>query len=168
MSELSTFEIVAGTSSILALLIILAGSARKKWRAAKQKREEAEQKFEQMLARLKSAGSSVSARTDLGFFVLLELGSLRDLVSEARHSRTLCLLAAFSIFIVAVITREAIANAWITIAMLAASLMYMLLFVMSDSHLTRLEKYANSYESRLKEFWKEPVDKRADNTSESA
>ena len=85
MSDLSTFQIVAGSASIIALLITVVGLTGKSIRTYKRKRKEAEQELEQELSRLRAAGGTVSARTDLGFFVVMKLGSLRDLIHHLRH-----------------------------------------------------------------------------------
>jgi hypothetical protein len=63
-----------------------------------KKRESAEKELEQEVERLERAGKTISSRTDLGFFVLIHLGSLRDTIAFYRHYRTLYCLSTFIFF----------------------------------------------------------------------
>ena len=96
MSTLTTFELIAGSASILGFVIAVGHFALKLRRTCNRKRQDAEREFKQEIDRLHAAGETVSARTDLGFFVLIELGSLRDSIACCRHWRTSFMVLAVS------------------------------------------------------------------------
>ena len=89
MNDLSAPEITGIFVSIISLIFFLGSYAIRVQLKAKKKREEAEQAFKQEMERFKKTGSTISARTDFGFFVLIEIESLRRSLSYTFHLRTL-------------------------------------------------------------------------------
>ncbi|RWX46816.1 hypothetical protein VT99_11992 [Candidatus Electrothrix marina] len=90
---MTIFNLIAGTASILGIIFVIVGYVIKLRRSFKQKREDAEKEFKQEIDRLNAAGGTVSARTDLGFFVLIKLASLRDDINRHRHYRNAFLIS---------------------------------------------------------------------------
>jgi hypothetical protein len=159
MNNLTIFDIIAGTASILALLLTLIGYGLKLRRTFRQKREKAEQEFEQELVRLRIAGSTVSARTDLGFFVLIELGSLYDSIAFYRHHRTVSLVSSTFLMTLCV-SISPISNKLLLIGFLLLCIVITGYCLIIHILVMRLEKYTESYEHRVKEVWQQPINKR--------
>jgi len=168
MSNLTAFEIIAGTSSILCVFFVIGGFTLKLQRKFRQKRESAEQEFKQELDRLHSAGATVSARTDLGFFVLIELGSLRDSISYYRHIQTAYLVFAVLLVLFASFFFSPGLKTYHGFLIYSFCLLISLLFIISSGIAfifeIRIRNYTKSYERRIKEIWQCPIDKRVTHT----
>lgn len=165
MSSLGVFEIIAGTASILALLIVLGSLTLKQWRIIQQKREQAEQTLEQEFIRLKMVGTTVSARTDLGFFALLELGSLRDSITYYRHFIILMLLYAVILLLLGhfIVIHWSVSFITPSMVIKGSMIFFILLFIfviVTQISLIRFERYINLYQSRIQEVWQRSIDKR--------
>lgn len=166
MSDLTIFEIVAGTASILALLLVVIGFTWKTLLAYKQMRQSAERELERELTRLQSAGRTVSARSDLGFLVLIELGSLRESASRFRHFRTLYLVfTAFAFGFLVIVSRDSVSHgltALIIIILGVVSIGTMIMVIVNHIIAMLLARYIGYYERRIKEVWSSPVGRRSD------
>ncbi len=164
VTGLSIFNLVAGTASIIALLVVLLTTARKVLQTTKQKRQRAQQELANQLDLLRAAGGSVSARSDLGFFVLVQLGSLRDSASSLRHVRAVFLICMLVGLLTAVVVLQGpydLEGKAIAIAFGVVGLGMYVAFMVVTYMLVRLENYTESYEDGLKQVWARPVTERA-------
>ena len=157
MSNLTTFQLIAGTASILSLLLVLIGYTMKLRRNFKQKRERAEQALENAIERLKSAGGTVSARTDLGFLVLIQIASLRGLLSSLNHFLTGVIVVAGFAFLASILIPS----------LLLLALPCSIMFVTETIYTLRWQNYVESYERRIEEVWKHPVARRVTKSTET-
>ena len=163
MSNLSTFDIIAGLASIASLVITLTLLIHKSVRSYRDKRDSAESEFNKEISRLTNAAQTISARTDLGFFVVMEVGSLRDSVNKIRHESTryavlvgLCSLLVLLCDWVGIPQRSPL----ILILLLVAALSGIMILVKGAIE-NRLSDYTKSYESRIKAVWEDQINKRA-------
>lgn len=150
---------IGSVASIISLLIAAVGGAIWAFRRYRRKREDAERELERQIERMRAAGGSVSARTDLGFFVLLEVESLRSEIATAYFFGTL--------YAVATMVGVAVG---IAVAGTAPQLSYVIHFTVIVTFFggcsiivtaLRLHYYASSYRSRVKGIWGQPIEKRA-------
>ena len=86
-------------ASVIALALVLGGFAIRMYKKFREKAEKTKADFNQEMERFKAAGSTVSGRTDLGFFVQLELESLRGALAEHRFFCTLAFFAILPVII---------------------------------------------------------------------
>lgn len=165
MSDLTTFETVAEIVAILSFLLTVIGFTRNTYRAYKKKRQRAEQEFKKALARLRAARKTISARSDVGFLMLIELGALRDTISNFRHGRILAFVgAAFLVICTIFIRGSVIADRTllpIFLVLFYLSLACMIMSIVFHFILRRLERYTDSYEDRIKEVWERPVKRKS-------
>jgi hypothetical protein len=165
MKELSTFEIAAGSASIIALALMVLGITNRAIRRFKRRRESAKEEFEHDIAKYRAAGSTVSARTDLGFFFSIKLGGLRTAASYYNHLSTKWLL-------IAVISVQFALNMdradWETFFAAGLGLGAVLLSVVYISLAWRWEQYTRSLIEQIKEIWEEPISKRTDKSGENS
>ena len=165
MNDMSTPEIIGIFVSIIALLFFLGSYAIRVQLRNKKKREEAEQSFKQEMDRFKKNEPTISARTDFGFFVLIEIESLRRSLSYTFHFRTI-------IFVIAGILLTCIAIIWIdsnndlgafnstmSDAIFAAIFVLLAINLHAQRSHDKMEKYLTDYERRAKEIWQQPVNK---------
>ena len=165
MENITTFELVAGSASIIALILALYESSRRLKQSLQEKRENTEREFERELENLRIAGGTVSARTDLGFFVLIQLGSLRETIDYYRQHRIQYLVFAVLFIILADFVRstfEMMGFSTNLLILVTLPIVFALVLRSLIVHLLvmRLQKYANSYEKRIKEIWDTPIKKR--------
>ena len=118
----------------------------------------AEQDLELKLQRLEAAGASVPARTDLGFFALIELGSLRDSVLYINHTATrLYMILLISVFFGSLFRGSFSAG---SVVFFIISLITLILLIRLGIAARTLRRAIESYESRIKPVWERPIAKR--------
>jgi Flp pilus assembly protein TadB len=167
MNDPSAPEIIGIFASIIALIFFFGNYAIRIQLKAKKKREEAEQSLKQEMERFKKAGETISARTDLGFFVLIEIESLRRSASSTLHLKTLIfvMIGAFltCIAIIRIVGHNDLStfNAILSDAIFAVVFVLLAISLHAQRSHDKLEKYLTDYERRVKEIWQHPVDKQA-------
>ena len=161
MDNLTTFELIAGSASILALVLSIGSYTLKLWRTFKQKREKTEKEFKQEIDRLLASGSTVSARTDLGFFVLIELASLREDTDFYRHHRTwFTVFLGILLLILNSMNMGEVFDRFLFVYY-AIVLFFLIMILIVHTLVMRSQKYSKSYEDRVKDVWQRAIDKRA-------
>jgi hypothetical protein len=156
MEGMSLFEIIAGSCSILAVVVGLIKYLRKGLKSYNDRKRRVEEEFQNEMQMLKSSGNNVSARTDLGFLVLMELGSMRNVIDRNHHfSTSAYVLGAFLLTLG--LYSEAI-DKIVILLICAAAILFGLV-----CHLNgwRMENFVINYEVKVKEIWKTPVEKRS-------
>lgn len=171
ISELSTFNIIAGLASILGFLAVVISYALKKLGKFKGKMQEAVNEFEDNVAAMESTGGTISGRTDLGFLVLIELGIFRDQI-QTRRNRSLLLAIFSTMFFIFVsidltfvsIRPQLLGGMSLRILMFIGMMLYVesiLYYVIAGS----MQKGLTEFEFRIKKVWGEAVGKRISSNS---
>ena len=164
MGDLTRLEILIGFCSIGGFLIAV-GILINKWvRIYRRKKQSAEEELEERFAWLEASGGTVSGRSDLSFFVLIELGSLRGLVSSFRFYAITFLLFANIILGLVIFGGKMVddmiglVGSKIVLGIGSASI---LLGLLSFGFSNRLEKYIQSYQVRIRGILARPIEKRS-------
>jgi hypothetical protein len=185
MGEISGLDIfyIIGTST--SLISVFGAILFKLWQKYKKKREKVEQAFNQEMERFIKAGSTVSARTDLGFFFQMELDSLYELSNEMRHLGINFLFVTI-IFMIFSISFANVGSDYFSYALydkiskeLADELFHksqsvciaqkiLMVFSFLSAALAflayrnawTLTRDVESYKDRIQKIWQEPVEKR--------
>jgi glucose uptake protein GlcU len=161
VNNITTFELIAGISSILAIVLMIGTYTLNSWKSFKQKRENAEKEYKQMIDQLQATGGTIAARTDLGFFVLIELGSFRDEISNYRHHCMLYLIIAVFFLVMANLSGQSKIFFDIDILFPMIFAMIMLTYcIIMQVFVMRVKKYKNLFEYRINEVWAKAIDKR--------
>ena len=162
---LTGLYIAGSVASVAALLIWFVTRIRKTIQTSRAKEQEAVEELELVkeaeVALLESASKTVSARTDLGFYVLLRLNSLRSEVHRLWHKQTECSIwCVICIAMFFCFHQAEPPLSWMRFVVLA------LLFVCVAAHgafgqmATRMNRFADSYEVEVRPFFQQPVVKR--------
>jgi len=91
---MNPLEATASIASILGTLLVIVAGLAKAWKSAKTRALRAEEELQSEIDRLRSAAGTIASRTDLGFWVVLNLGGLRDQVRVLQFYTVVYLLVA--------------------------------------------------------------------------
>ena len=161
MSNITTFDIIAGSASIIGVLLALFHMFRSGILTYKQKKQNAEEEFEKELGRLKAAGTTISARTDLGFFVFLEVASLHKSINVYYYYRSATIVFTNIFLCLLIITQQlGIESFDLQIFLIIFVIGTLINFVVVQIIINRLEKFTHIYEKRVKKVWNKAIDKR--------
>ena len=122
--------------------------------------------------RLEAAGKTVSAWTDLGFFVLMELGTLREALDSERYTSLLSALltvAILFIFFEVASLDSLFAQALpplLRVVLLVAPFLALVAFGLEHYSVKKQESYILNYQERIKAIWREPIGKRTQKAQE--
>lgn len=155
------FQTAAGWASIIALAFVLFASGRKAWAKYARARDEAEAELERLTSELRKASGTIGARTDIGFLVMLRLGSMRDDVAALRHYEIVLIVftAIFLMFAIAMPSSSTGSwDRWVVLAMIPATLIGALIAQVIS---TRWQRYSAEYATRVTDIWETPVTNRS-------
>ena len=161
MGDLSAVEIIACAVTILGGIVWLFKKAGKLGQKFVQKKRDTERELRKEIQALKSTGGNVSARTDLGFFITIYLGSLRHTVMKYSHQRTLNIVYFICCLLFMIIVDISNVPVKFVILFFGVSGVYCLISaLMVNQYVVKYESIIEEYETRIKEIWRSPIDKK--------
>ena len=135
------------------LLYLMARS----YQRVKKVKQEAADRLKDKIAKLEAVGNT----TELGFFVLMELGSLRQTL-EMRKYISMIIFAYPAFLLAALFLRVTFLDEYkAEVIVLLNVLAAMCLFGLSVFLVWREEKYIRSYQEKVQNIWREPIEKQA-------
>lgn len=162
MDNLATFEIVAGTASIISVLWLLISFTRRGLSVYNEEKRRSEDEFNTRFSELESSGNSVSSRTDLGFYVLLEIGTMKENVSFYRHYHLVYFVVTVLVLNLSFINGFEDLKKYYYIVAIGT----LLLSLAAHFSAMRFEKLLSKFEKRTKNIWNKPIEKRITNKVE--